>query len=242
MYNLKYFLHILFLFFSYIVLGQADSILYKNDDLKIFKSKALYKDILIYNNNKDYRELKKNEGDCAEGTQFIYTPLSLIGEYYSFEKATIDYGGSGGCYRSPSSYAKIVSLNLNTKDTLSVLDLVEETSLLKALKQDPWIQNQENIDFKALQSSQTLDTILKIINESTSEYGEMFSKNSFAVAGYNSENQKLYIRLIKLNYMGYNHFKFLQLGLMVSPLEKTKERLKRRNNFYMGAFEGQLLN
>ena len=240
--SIKCFLHILFFLYSFIILGQPDSLLYKNDVVKIFKSKAIYQDQIIYDTSIDFQKLKKNEGNCAEGTQYINTPLSLIGEYYSYEKATIDFGGSGDCSRPPSSYAKIISLNLYTKDTLSILDLVEEASLLKALKQDPWVQNQENIDFKVLQSSQTLDTILKIINENTSEYEEMFTNNSFAVAGYNSTNQKLNIRLMKLIYIGYNHFKFVQLGLMVSPLEKIKESLKQPGNFYMGTFQGQLLN
>ncbi len=222
---------LLFFFMSsyFLAFGQKNEpILFQNEEVKIYKTKAIYKDEVLYEVEDPTRE-ELTEEAYNEAVAVYYTPLSLIGNYFNYEKASFELG-------YPSSYGEIISLDLRTKEPLSILDVVEERSLVDALIQDGWVRGLEGMDLVELECSQTIEVVLRLINQHTAF--AKFSVHSFAVLDYNERKEKVAIRFIGPKKEG-NLASYVQLGLWVSPLERVKKRLKQSGNFFMGKFKFQ---
>jgi hypothetical protein len=217
---------------------QKDSTLFQNKEIRIFRNTAFYTDQVLYDATSERNKLMADE-PCAKLTRIIYTPLSMTGDVYAYEKAVIEEG-SIEC-GSPASNAEIIVINVVTQKPASILDLADEASLLSALKNDAWVKKLA-IPAEVMAACTSLNKLITAINEYSSDgSGNNFTPQQFAVSSYDAKTNKLAIRLIKKEYFGFNHYKFLQLGLWVTPNEDFA-KLKTREGFYMGKFKGGILN
>ncbi|MDO6492873.1 MULTISPECIES: hypothetical protein [unclassified Cellulophaga] len=214
---------------------QKDTFLFKNQKVTIFKDSAYYKDTEIYNAAKDLKELTKQEktDDCDVNYQFYYNPLSLVGNYYSYESGE---AGTIACGPSGNSL-EIQTINLSNRQPVSILDIFTEKSILKALKNDNWVKKitqEYKIDLNAINSFKTfLDTINNLGSTK-------FSSNSFTLLSYNKQNKNASVRFVGMEYMGFNHYKHLQLGLLLEPKKAYLKLFKNKIHFTLTDFKNGL--
>lgn len=216
--------------------SQEDNLLYQKDSLKIYKSLAVFKGKEIYNAEKELQSLRENEEEsdnCSVDYTYYYNPLSLVGNYYSYE------AGEGGIIACgvPGNMLLIKTINLTTSKEVSLRDVFTEMSILQALKSDKWvqqIQNKINTDFSKLNS---FTDVLKAINEL--DYVK-FKPNSFTVLKYDANNGNVLVRFVGKEYMGFNHHRHLQLGLNLKPKQEFKHLFKTKTKFTLGEFKNGL--
>jgi len=69
------------------VVGQGDSLLFEKNMFKIYRASAIFKGDTIYDAKRDLNKFIQQEDtiECKLNYMFYYNPLSLIGEYYSYE-------------------------------------------------------------------------------------------------------------------------------------------------------------
>lgn len=216
-------------------ISQENNLLYQKDGFKIYKSSAIFKGTEIYNAKKDLEKLKEIEDsdERPHDYSFNYSPLSLVGNYYSYEASE---GGILGC-GVPGSIVAIKTINLNTNKDVYLTDVFTKKSILKALKQDKWIkqiQSETNTDFSKLNS---ITALIKAINELN--YAK-FKRSGFTVLKYDSKKEEVLIRFVGQQYMGFNHHKHLQLGLRLKPKQEFKHLLKTKTRFVLGDFKNGL--
>ncbi|MDB4181089.1 hypothetical protein N9611_02440 [Flavobacteriaceae bacterium] len=215
---------------------QKDTILFKNQDLIIYKKSAFFKGTEIYNAKRDLKELIAQEKtpDCNVYYDFYYNPLSLVGNYYSYESGE---GGEIACGSGGSS-VNVHTIDLNNNKIVSLLDIFSEESILKALKSDSWIKKkmeERKIDFQTIKS---FKTFLDTINNSL-DYVK-FKQNSFAIIGYDKKSKRVAVRFVGEEYVGFNHHKHLQLGLWIDPKETKRELFENKISFMMGDYKNGL--
>jgi len=168
------------------------------------------------------------------GIEINYNPLSFLGDFYSFEKLRFDLSGGDDCYRNPSSEIQVQTIHIKTRDKVNLQDLVEEESLVAALKNDTWVKNLMGINnIDQLDAKNSFEEILDLINRGI---GNTFHSDSFALYSYNEKTNLLAVRLIGIEYIGYNHSRKLQLGLLLKPRDEIRKQLEKKEGFYMGKF------
>ena len=69
-------------------------------------------------------------------------------------------------------------------------------------------------------------------------HGTKFSADSFCILGF--ENGKAKVRFVGVEYMGYNHYKHLQLGFELPVKTKVLQLFEAEENFYLGRFLNNL--
>ncbi|MDE1207672.1 hypothetical protein [Tenacibaculum larymnensis] len=208
---------------------QDDSLLYKADDVTLTYQKAIYKNKVIYNANKELDRLQKEDSGIT--FDIFYTPLSLVGSILSYEKNT--YAFPQGGYSVQNSY--IQTINLKTQKPYSILGLVDETSLLNALKNDAYINTLKNIDLQKLKACKSVIKALKILNKPLHETNH-FTLYSFAILNYNPQKNKVLIRLIRTKPRSTILTEYLQLGLEVIPRAIFNKKLESNNTFVLGTY------
>ncbi len=224
---------------------ELDALLFQKGDFKIYTNKAGHPENVLYNTWDDVKGLMTtNSGngvDCSLGIKIGYNPLSLVGNYYSYERNLFDPGATGDCYRNPSSEAEVNTVDIVTGKKTSLLELVDEESLVIALKNDLWVQDMYGtMDVVELDGKKTFQEILSLIN-SNMGFGIKFEPDSFALLSYDPETKLLAIRLIGIKYMGYDHSRHIQLGLYVRPKDYLKRELEKEEGFFLGKFKNGLL-
>ncbi|MBQ4915471.1 hypothetical protein J8L85_13535 [Maribacter sp. MMG018] len=215
--------------------SQKDT-LFENQELIIRKKSAYYKGNEIYNADRELENLIKKEktDECGVSYRFYYNPLSLVGNYYSYES------GEGGVLACgvPGSSLSVQTINLENNKKTSISDLFLEESILKALKNDSWIKRnmEENkIDFHLINS-------VKAFFDRINSLGDVrFNLNSFAILEYDKKYGKVSVRLVGTEYMGYNHSRHLQLGLLLEPKEPYKHLFQNNMYFTVGDFNSGLI-
>lgn len=205
-------------------------LLYSMNQLFIYENKAFLKGEVLYDGEEKLAQLIQQEAteDCPVNYEFRYNPLSLIGNYYSYE---LSESGDYAC-GSPGSSHSIQSIDISTENPIKITDLFTETSIIPALKQDGWVIKNASADID-LNDIKTFDELLKAINNSDSA---TFEASSFAILGYDKEKNLAAVRLIGSSYMGFNHSEYLQLGLLIEPNKKMEKLLKEKAFFYLGKF------
>ncbi|PVW14781.1 hypothetical protein [Marixanthomonas spongiae] len=214
-----------------------DGLLYHNGLLSLTYTKAIYKNDTIYNAHKEEQKVLKDGGAqelLKEGVKpyvnIKYVPISLIGNILSYERMQDDYWG--GVIGISSAISVI---NVATQEPYSVLNIVEEASLLKAIKNDTYVTNSSGVDSTKLQQAKTFEDVLTLLNDQLQYPSTHFTLYSYAILDYNKTENKLALRLIRKK--SYSHLpSFLQLGIKVTPNKEFAEKLKQNNNFYMGTF------
>lgn len=214
---------------TYAQITPKSDTLYKSDFLLLTYQKAVYKNAVIYNVNKELDRLQKEDSGIT--FDIFYTPLSLVNSILSYEKNT--YAFPHGGYSVQNSYIR--TINLKTQKPYSILDLVNETSLLNALKNDAYINTLKTIDMQKLKVCKSVVKALKILNKSLHKTNH-FTLYSFAILNYNPDKNKILIRLIRTLPRSTTLTEYLQLGLEVTPLESFKEELESNKTFFLGTY------
>ncbi|WP_106793887.1 hypothetical protein [Aquimarina sp. Aq78] len=210
-------------------------IIFEKQELIIYKKSAYHKGKEIYNAERELKILTEKEktDECDVDYEFYYNPLSLVGNYYSYES------GEGGVLACgvPGSSLNIQTINLDNNKKTSLSDMFLEESILKALKKDSWIKkNMENskIDFQSINS---FEVFLDIINS----LGYVkFNSNSFAILEYDEKYGNVSVRLVGKKNMGFNHTEHLQLGLSIEPKESYKHLFQNNIHFKIGDYKSGL--
>ncbi len=222
---------------------QEDMLLFQSGEFKIYADKAIHLNSILYDTVEDINELvnyKVNDPQCSEGIKISYNPLSLVGNYYSYERNLIDPGGKGECYRNPSREAAVNTIDIFTGEKTGLLELVDENSLVTALKNDTWVRDMYGtMDTAALDSKFTFQEILALIN-SNMGFGIKFQADSFALLSYDPATELMALRLIGIKYLGYDNTRHIQLGLYVRPKIEFKKELNKGNGFFLGKFKNGL--
>lgn len=230
----KYIISIVLLFLLVVpILAQSNkSALYNQGGLTITRNKATYKGRVIYDSVKEQKEEKVFEGEGE--VVYLYTPLSLVGHYFSYQRYFYQYSGSDGSKPTSSYCFETVNLRSNTK--VSILDLVDEVSLVAALKKDPWVREHAQGNLAQLGSCKTFDEVIQL-QVTDDGFSNNFDVKSFAFLNYDPKTGLVAIRLLRNDYMGFNHKTILQLGLWVKPKPELKTLLDLRANFYYGKYK-----
>ncbi len=174
----------IFLFCMSLSAQQEDFLLFERGEFKIYPNKAIYPDNVLYDTSEDIKSivnLEENDPKCAEGIKIVYNPLFLLGSYYSYERNLFDPGASGDCYRNPSTDATVNTINIFSGEKTSLLELVDENSLVTALKNEFWVRDMYGtMDTAELDSKGTFQEVLALIN-SNMGFGIKFRSDSFAL-------------------------------------------------------------
>ena len=215
--------------------SQDNSPLFSNSSIKIYKSKVLFMNSIIYDANVDFEKLRQKEetDECKVHYSYYYNPLSLVGEYYSYE---FGEGGVFGC-GVPGSSLGVRTIDLNSNAEISLTDIFEEKSILQALKSDKWIQRigkEMNVD---VSKHNNLGELIDSINKFGYAH---FNPSSFTILEYSEEKNEVVVRFVGVNYMGFNHNRHLQLGIRLVPKLNFKDKLLNENGFILGRFENGL--
>lgn len=215
---------------------QKDTSLFKNQEITIYKDSAYYKGTELYNTVKDLKELTKQEetDECKVNYTFYKNPLSLVGHYYSYESGE---AGTIAC-GPPGSSLAVQTINLNNKQPIALVDIFTEKSILKALKNDTWVKKiteEHKIDLNAISSFKTILVTLNSLGYTK------FSPNSFALLNYNKKTKNASVRFVGQEYMGFNHYKHLQLGLLLEPKKAYSKLFKNKIYFTLGDYKNGLI-
>lgn len=213
------------------VMGQTDNdtILYKTDSLSVTYKTATYQNAVIYNADKELAALEKE--DAESEFSIFYTPLSLVGNVLSYEKNTAVFPQGG--YFNQNSF--IETVNVVTRKPYSILNIADEKSLLKALKNDTYLKTSGEVDTLQLKKCVTFADALAVLDNQLSDYHH-FSPYSYAILGYDDVENKVFIRLIRTLPRSMTLTEYLQLGLTVTPTKTFEKKLKKTGNFYLGTF------
>lgn len=216
--------------------GQQDSLLFKSDFVKIYTTYMLYKEEELYNAKKDLRHLleKEKSTQCKVDYSYWYNPLSLVGNYYSYEYGE---GGVLAC-GPPGSMLSVKTIDLSFGQQVPLTEICTESSIIEALKADGWVKkfgDGINVDFSQFEG---LEEFMEVFNRSG--YVK-FNPFSYAVFEYSEERKMVALRWVGQEYIGFNHIKHLQLGLWVKPNPEFESALKETTYFKLGDFENGLI-
>ncbi|QCX02150.1 hypothetical protein FGM00_19265 [Aggregatimonas sangjinii] len=214
---------------------QKDSILFTNQELILYNNSGTFKGKELYNAVKDLNDLIEREktDECGVDYDFFYNPLSLVGEYYSYESGQ---GGTIAC-GVPSNTLTVQTIDLNNGQAISLSAIFSEESILKALKADQWVKKnmeERKIDFRSIDS---FEAFLAVMNS----FGYVnFTSNGFAILDYDPKKGKASVRLVGAEYMGYNHYKHLQLGFWIKPRDSYGDLFETNTYFTIGDYQNGL--
>jgi hypothetical protein len=218
---------------------KIDTLLFSSGPLLIYKTKAIHNGKTIYDAAVDKQRALENDSICGGQEEVVYTPLSLAGPYYSYERTQFQYG-SIEC-GSPADYPAIHSVDIRSGKSIRITELVEEASFVAALKMDPYVKKLA-IPADSLAASETIATVLSLINQyDDTQYGK-FSENEFVFTSYNPKTNQVGVQLARRNYRGFDHYGFLRLGLWITPNPDFKTKLLGNSKFFLGKFKGGILN
>lgn len=221
-----------------VTLFAKEEVLYQDKiGLTIEKTKATYNQIEIYNSNtEELTFINDNKVDnCNLMIDIKHNPLSLVGNYYSYEYTIASEAACG----PPGSSAQIKTIDITTLKKVSITDLFTEQSIINAIKNDSWI-NQQSIDFhKKIAFLQDFEQTLTLLNELS--MGLTFTADGFTIASKELVDGKINIRLVAREYMGFNHHRHLQLGLWLTPKEAFKKTFLTNTKFILGDYQNGLV-
>jgi len=223
------------LFIANLLSAQNSDLLYCNQAVTITAERAVFYGKELYNAKTDLQKLVENEQseDCKVAYSFIYNPLSLIGDYYSYESFE---GGVFAC-GSPGSSASVRTVDVRSFEAVSLTELFTEKSIVSALKKDPWIIEQEqqsNSDFSKIK---TLESFIDSINQQGSV---MFESSSFAVLENSPQKHMLAVKFVGQQYIGFSHNQLFQLVLWLKPTADFEKELKQNTKFMLGTYKNGL--
>lgn len=230
---------VLFFLIFNLVFGQKDSLIYKNENgLEIYNTKAVYKNNEIYNSKKERQEeLIKNEeiDNCPVVIHIYRNPLSLIGNYFSYEYF---FGSEAACGPYGNSIC-VETVDLQTVQKISLSDLFTEESIVSALKNDYWVK--EHFEDNLLETIESFEQILNLLN--SYEYDFRFTPSGFAFINRKIEDGKIAVRLVGSQALSVSYHRVhLQLGLLLEPKPSFKKVFLNETEFILGDYKNGLTN
>ncbi|MEP2937623.1 MAG: hypothetical protein ABJM06_09845 [Gilvibacter sp.] len=200
--------------------------IFTRNDLKLYKDALLINNDLVYSSYRDSirTKLVDQTAECPAFRKTEYLPLSLVGDYYNYELFESSQGGCG----VPGFIHTVEAINLRTREEFTILDIIEENSLVAALKNDSFVV--KNSDAEALSNASSFGDIVENLRNFS------LNENSFAILKYDKQANKVHLRLLEApqNTPSENH---LQLGIVVTPKNGFKKELLKANNFYLKRFK-----
>ena len=218
------------------------------DTLLIQYGKAQYGKSIIYDIEKQYLQMVENESvDCAIDWQTHYAPLSLVGSALSYE---VSDGGSSGC-GPMDSYNMVVTTDIITKKSIAITELIDEKSLVSALKNDKFLREQsENQDstayvefIKSFDKATSLDDLSPLLRMKY-EFPLDSILCHYAFLDYDIDKNQVALRLILLNREVPTAVGFLQIGMQVQSRDGKKELFTKAKNgegFFLGRYPNSLV-
>ncbi|AXT52090.1 hypothetical protein D1818_15040 [Aquimarina sp. BL5] len=228
---------LLIIFISNIGRSQIqDSILFNKNDARVFKNKLIIDQTEIYNTKTDYdRFMEKNEmpnTDCTAHFESYYNPLSLVGNFYSYEYKENAESACG----TPGGTVSVKSISLKTGNEITILKLFEEKDVVDAFKNDSWVLKkvkEYQIDIESIQSLKDITGFLQ-----NPYVGIKFTKSGFCILDF--KKGKATIRFVATEYMRFNHNQHLQLGMILPVKVEALSFFKDKENFFLGKYKNWL--
>ncbi|WP_299008745.1 hypothetical protein [uncultured Tenacibaculum sp.] len=209
---------------------EIDSSFYVTKSLLLSSKKVVYQNKVIYDAFKEIKKLKKRAPDIYYDIDYV--PLSLIDNILSYEKNKMEQPRNS--YMTGHSFVQ--TINLKTQEPYSLLNFVEEASLLRALKNDPYINTLKNIDLQKLKKCKSFNKALEILNKRLYKDNH-FTPYSYAILNYIPHKNKVLVRLIRTVSSNMTITEYLQLGLKVTPSKLFKEKIKRNKPFFLSTYK-----
>ncbi|QLG46000.1 SecDF P1 head subdomain-containing protein [Costertonia aggregata] len=209
--------------------------LFAKGNFTIYSNRAIYDGKEIYNTKTDYNTFMEREAmpgsQCDAYYSSYYNPLSLVGDFYSYEWG---YSAESAC-GSPGNMLGVKTTNDETGTAVSLLQIVEEEVVVAALKKDSWV-TQQAVSFKI--DLENVESFSGMLDFFKAHFGVTITPSSFCILGY--EKGMVKIRLVGVEYVGYSHHRHLQLGFEVPVKEKAKPIFSDNTFFYLGKFKNGL--
>ncbi len=212
--------------------------LFSKNNFLIYKNKAVYDDQERYNTQTDYETFMKAEilsdSNCTVFYQSYYHPLSLISTFYSYEFGEASEAACG----TMGNTLGVTTIDIKTGGARSVLSVVEEQAFVAAFKKDPWVlKTLGKHEAKPLATIQCFQDILTLFEKDLIPV--KFTESGFYIL--DSKNGNVKIRFVGSEYMGYNHYRHVQLGFELPIKQEAAALFKEDNNFYAGRFKNGLV-
>jgi hypothetical protein len=188
------------------------------------------------------RLVTSEEPGCPLSWRIRYSPLSLTGYLFSYEKVA---GGEMAC-GPPGGSGRVYAISLRTLEPAEITEYFYEGSLLEALRGDSWARKNAEGESSAAHAGylEHLDRIRSSAEMIAFLSGRMGVDaaelaRSFAVMGYDRAADRATIRMVATVNAGFDHTRYTQLGLRVQPLPAFREVLARvteSTGFFVGKF------
>ena len=199
----------------------------------------------IYDAAKDLSErLASEEPSCALDWRVQYSPLSLTGDLLTYEKVE---SGQLAC-GPPGSSGEVRAVHLRTLEPADLREFVDERSLVEALRRDSWIRRRGGSEagapysryLRELDAAQTIEELTPVLSRRLGlDASKLWSR--FCVLGYDAATGTVRFRLVATTHGGFDHSRYVQLGLVVRPLPAFAEALATVSDS-TGFFAGRFAN
>jgi hypothetical protein len=199
----------------------------------------------IYDVKKDVEDFYGDAQDNTDTASYVnngYEPRSIVGSIVSYYYTSDSYGAGAAHPNSGDGITAVDTSKLEKNgDSFSFAqanlgDLVDETSLVEAIKADKWINKQVKGNYRRkLQSSRTLQEIGDLLSDAFMDVGNCYSTpiyegklSSFAIYDYNAAKNLVAVR-VAVGYSAHacaGAAPTVQLGLLVKPRFDLEYALK----------------
>lgn len=210
-----------------------DELLFSENDLLIYQTKAIYNGTELYNTKTDqqlFQERQKlTKTKCETKFTSYYNPLSLLGDFYSYE---FFQSSEERCIKMGSAVA-VQTIAIATGEPVSLLTLFKEEEVVAAFKADTWVKQgvvNHNLDIEEIKSFQD------VLNFPGDKLGTnlQYSASSFCVVGF--ENGIATIRFVGRGYIGGNSYWHAPMTLELPVKEEFLSSFEDEQNFYLGTY------
>jgi hypothetical protein len=209
--------------------------IFSKDDFLVYTNRAKYKDRDWYNSNTDYDVFMSKEAmvdtECQANQSSNYNPLSLIGNFYSYEYIQTSESACGPM----GSSLGVRTIDYTTGAEVTIQDFFNEVDFVTAFKKDRWVVNHAT-EFKVdINTIKTFDDIFSFFNGDAA-YSALPTSFSFV----SFKNGLAKIRFFGVEYLGYNHSRHLQLGFEIKVKKEMLLLFEDSSNFYLGRYKNSL--
>jgi hypothetical protein len=214
--------------------NRGNHYLYVNQDFIIYKDRAVFKEAELYNSKTDVddfieRETKLNT-KCAPKYTSYYNPLSLIGNFYSYE-----FGGRAEtmCIRQGSGVS-VKTIDIVTGEEVSMLTLFEEKDIVNEFKKDSWVVESSERNKIDIEEIKDFNGVLNFAKDKLSA-NMQYSPSSFCVVDFKNGIAK--VKFVGKGYVGGNSYWHAPISFELPVKKKALHFFEHESNFYLGAFK-----
>lgn len=211
--------------------------------VKIGVGRASVRDKEIYDAASDFSKLlAKEKTECPVAWSIQYSPLSLTGDLFSYEKAE---SGERAC-GPPGWTGEVRAVNLRKLREAKITDYFTERSLVQALRGDSQIRGKAEGESDAsfgkylqkLAKANSFQDVISALSERM-DFDPDQLWNRFCITGYDRAADRAMVRLVASKIAGFGRTELLQVRLRVQPLPAFKKVLRTVSDstgFFVGKF------